>query len=171
MTDVAAEGGRITRRAPRWMWVSLVVSLSLNLLIAGVICGTIWAVKRGGYWDVPTMIERNARFMSYLPKERRGQIRAVFHRHKPALVPYWSEVRRARVAIGEMIGKGGYSEAEMKTAMDNLFQKEMKAREAAMPMIGDMLSKLTPPEKMHFLRVFVPYLDEAQSSAEVRIAE
>jgi uncharacterized membrane protein len=171
MSDVAAQAGRIPRRAPRWMWISLFLSLALNLMVLGVVFGTIWAVKRGGYWDAPTMIERNYRFMRFLPAERRGEIRDVFKRHKPGLEPYWREVREVRLRIGRMITNGNHSPAEMDRAMDELFEKEVRARQAARPMIADMLAKLTPDEKLHFLRVFVPYLDEAQSSAEVKIAE
>jgi uncharacterized membrane protein len=172
MSHVAAEEGRLTeRRAPRWMWISLFLSLAANLMVLGVVCGTIWAVKRGGYWDAPTMIERNYRFMSFLAPERRDQIREVFKQHKPGLDPYWRDVRDARVRISRMIAEGGQPSAEMERAMDDLFEKEVRARQAARPMIRDMLAKLTPDEKLHFLRVFVPYLDEAQSSAEVRIAE
>lgn len=171
MSDVAAEGGRIERRAPRWMWISLFLSLAVNLMIVGVICGTLWAVKRGGYWDAPTMLERNFRFMRFLAPERRDQIRDVFKQHKPGLEPYWREVRDARVRISRMITEGGHPPAEMERAIDELFEKEVRARQAARPMIRDMLARLTPDEKLHFLRVFVPYLDEAQSSAEVKIAE
>jgi uncharacterized membrane protein len=172
MSDVAAEAGRLTpRRAPRWIWVSLFLSLALNLLVIGIVCGTIWAVKRGGYWDAPTMIERNFRFMRFLPAEKRGQIRDVFKSHKPGLEPYWGEVRKARIRVSRMIAEGSQSSAEIERAIDDLFEKEVRARQAARPMISDMLAKLSPAEKLHFLRVFVPYLDEAQSSAEVKIAE
>jgi hypothetical protein len=171
MTDVAVEGGRIPRHAPRWMWISLFLSLAANLMVFGVICGTIWAVKRGGYWDAPTMLERNYRFMRFLAPERRDEIRDVFKQHKPGLEPYWREVRDARVRISRMIAESSHPPADMERAIDELFEKEVRARQAARPMIRDMLAKLTPDEKLHFLRVFVPYLDEAQSSAEVKIAE
>ena len=172
MSDVTAEAGRVThRRAPRWMWISLFLSLALNLMVIGIVCGTIWAVKRGGYWDAPTMIERNYRFMRFLPPDKRGQIRDVFKSHKPTREPYWGEVRKARVRVSRMIAEGSHPPAELERAIDELFEKEVRARQAARPMISDMLARLSPTEKLHFLRVFVPDLDEAQSSAEVRIAE
>jgi hypothetical protein len=47
--------------------------------------------------------------------------------------------------------------------MEKLFQKEMAARQAAKPMVSDMMAQLKPNERLHFLSVFLPYLDEVQA--------
>jgi uncharacterized membrane protein len=150
-------------RVPRWVWVLLILSLALNLMICGVVFGSIWAVRNGGLWDVPVALERSQRFMQGLPQERRGEIKSVFYSHKAGLIPFWREVRQARLAIGELIKRGGYSDAELDKAMDTLFQKEVAARQAAKPMIAAIMAQLKPAERLHFLRVFLPYLDEVQA--------
>lgn len=151
------------RRASRWVWVLLILSLAINLMIGGIAFGSIWAVRHGGLWDVPIALERSQRFMQGLPPERRGEIMSVFHSHKPGLIPSWREVRQARLAIGALIKRGGYSDAELDTAMDTLFQKEIAARQAAKPMIAAIMAQLKPDERLHFLRVFLPYLDDVQA--------
>jgi uncharacterized membrane protein len=172
MNDLAAgPQPQIVRRSPRWMWVALILSLSVNLLIAGIVAGSVWAVKRGGFWNVPTTIERNYRFMRALPEERREQIKAIFFEHKPELQPYWSAVRESRGDIARLLRSETYSQAELDSAMEMLFQREMRAWQAAKPMLNAMLDKLSVDERMHFLRVFVPYLEDAQSQAEVRLPQ
>ena len=164
MSVGAVDGtGAIARRTPRWMWVLLILSLALNLMTLGVVFGSMWAVRHGGLWDAPIALERSQRFMQGLPQERRGEIKSIFFGHKPAMIPFWREVRQARLAIGQLIKRGTYTEAELNAAMDALFQKEMAARQAAKPMVSDMMAQLKPNERLHFLSVFLPYLDEAQA--------
>jgi uncharacterized membrane protein len=158
----------IVRRTPRWMWVLLILSLALNLMILGIVFGSLWAVRHGGLWDAPIALERSQRFMSGLPQERRAEIKSIFFGHKPSMVPFWREVRQARLAIGTLIKRGTYTEAELNTAMEVLFQKEMAARQAAKPMVADMMAQLKPDERLHFLSVFLPYLDEVQAQPAVQ---
>lgn len=151
------------RRTRRWVWALLILSLSANLLIIGVLLGSMWAVRKGGFWHAPVAFERSQRFMRGLPPERRQEIRAIFFDYRPRLEPYWREVRQARIAIGRMIEAGGYSREELYAAMETLFQKELAARQAAKPMVADMVARLDPDDRTHFLSVFVPYLDEIQN--------
>ena len=108
----------VVRRTPRWMWVLLIVSLALNLMVLGVVFGSLWAVRHGGMWDAPVAFDRSQRFMQGLPRERRAEMQSVFFSHKPGLIPYWREVRLARLAIGQLIKRGDYSQDELNKAMD-----------------------------------------------------
>lgn len=152
----------LVRRAPRWMWLLLVVSLAANLLIIGIVSGSLWAIRHGGFWDAPLMLERTHRFMSHLPGERRERIQTIFSEHKEGLKPLWRDLRESRRTIGQLIEKGSYSQEEFNAALDDLFLKEMQARQAAKPMITAMISELEPNEREHFLSIFMPYLNEVQ---------
>jgi len=162
MSEAGDNRPTVTRRSPRWMWGLLVVSLSINLLIAGIVIGSVWAIKRGGFWNVPTVIERNARFMRGLPEDRRDEIRSIFFEYRDDLRPYWQSLREARRDIGRLLRSETYSRAELDAAMETLFEQEKRARQAAKPMLQDMLSRLDRDERIHFLRVFVPILNRAQ---------
>jgi uncharacterized membrane protein len=155
------------RRTPRWIWLLLIVSLALNLLVIGIVGGSLWAVRRGGFWDAPLFLERSHRFMRGLSAERRAEVRSIFARHKPELQPLWREVRQARVTMGRLVERG-YTPEEFDVAMSDLFQKEARAREAARPMIAAMLGALRPKERRHFLAVYMPYLQELQGRPEPR---
>jgi uncharacterized membrane protein len=161
-TEIAAdEPFAPKRRTPRWIWALLVVSLAINLLIVGVVGGSIWAVRRGGYWDAPLFMERTHRFMRGLPEDRRAMIKSVFAEHRPTLQPYWREVRLARVQIGRLIEQG-YEPEAFDAALADMFEKESRARQASRPMVAAMLKLLKPEERRHFLAVYMPYLNEMQ---------
>lgn len=162
-------GGQIVSRTPRWMWILLVLSLACNVLVLGVVFGSMWAVRKGGLWDMPVALERSQRFMSALPSERRDEIKGIFFDHKPALAPHWRDVRQARLDIGRLIEKGSYTGEELDAALNALFLKEEEARQAAKPMISAMLAQLNPRERVHFLSVFIPYLDEAQGQPAAQL--
>jgi uncharacterized membrane protein len=153
------------RRTARWIWALLIASLALNLLIIGIIGGSLWAVKRGGLWDAPLFLERTHRFMTRLPAERRKEIGRIFAEYKPQLAPSWGEVRQARVSIGRLIERD-YTPEQLDEALGDLSQKEARAREMARPMIAAMLAALQPRERRLFLAVYMPYLAELQGRPE-----
>jgi uncharacterized membrane protein len=161
-TDIAAtQPLSPARRVPRWVWALLVLSLALNLLILGVVGGSLWAVRRGGYWDAPLFMERTHRFMRGLSDDRRTLIRGVFAEYKPQLQPYWREVRMSRVALGRLIEQD-YAPEAFDAALTDMFEKEARARQASRPMVAAMLKLLRPEERRHFLAVYMPYLNEMQ---------
>jgi uncharacterized membrane protein len=166
-TDVMTAAPAPRRRTPRWMWVLLILSLALNLLVIGIIGGSLWAVRRGGYWDAPLFIERTHRFMRNLSEERRAHIRSIFAQYQPELKPHWGDVREARVRIGQLVERG-YTPEEFEAALNDLFQKEARAREASRPMIVAMINALRPDERRIFLSVYMPYLAELQGRPESR---
>jgi len=168
---VDGTGPIMRRRTPRWIWALLIASLALNLLVVGTVCGSLWAVRHGGLWDAPIALERSQRFMQGLPQERRAEMNTVFFSHKAGLIPFWKDVRQARMSIGQLIKRGDYTEAEMNAALDTLFQKEMGARQAAKPMVSDMMAQLKPDERLHFLTVFLPYLEDAPAQPAMQQAK
>lgn len=160
--DIAAAGPLSPpRRRSRWVWALLILSLALNLVVVGVVVGSRWAVRSGGYWDAPLFMERTHRFMRGLPDDRRALIRGVFSQYQPRLRPFWHDARQARVAIGRLIEQS-YTPDAFETALTDLFEKEARARQASRPMIAAMLNILLPGERRHFLAVYMPYLSEMQ---------
>lgn len=168
MNGGIGESAILVRRAPRWMWLLLTVSLAANLLIIGIVSGSLWAIRHGGFWDAPVILERTHRFMSRLPDEQRDRIKSIFSQHREALKPLWRDLRDSRRAIGQMIESGSYSQEEFDAALNDLFAKEMQARQAAKPMIFAMISELKSNEREHFLSVFMPYLSEVETQPQAQ---
>jgi uncharacterized membrane protein len=64
------------RRAPRWMWIVLVLSLALNLLVAGAAAGALWHVR--DYHRAPHRgLDGMSRYLASLPADRREEIAAL----------------------------------------------------------------------------------------------
>lgn len=73
MTDNAPSPAPVVRRAPRWMWIVLILSLALNLLVLGVAGGAIWHFRQGH--DFPHHgSDGLARYLATLPADRRDEI-------------------------------------------------------------------------------------------------
>ena len=155
----------LRRRTPRWMWALMIVSLAANMLVIGMVGGSMWAVRRGGYWDAPVFIERTHRFMRGLPDDRRAAIRGLFAQYRPQLQSYWRDLRASRVALGHLI-EGDYTPDALDAALTDMFEKESRARQATRPMIAAVLKQLKPAERRHFLSVYMPYLSEIQGGGD-----
>jgi uncharacterized membrane protein len=73
MTENTPSPAPVLRRAPRWMWSVLILSLAFNLLVLGAAAGAIWHFRHGH--DLPHRgPDGLARFMRTLPAERRDTI-------------------------------------------------------------------------------------------------
>jgi uncharacterized membrane protein len=167
MSDVAPMfQEKAKRRVPRWIWVLLVVSLSINLLIAGIVAGNMLAM-RSGYWSSSVIVQRTQRFMRTLPAERREEVRNILNANKSRMVPYGQEVRAMRMQIRSLLDKENYNEEALSAALDTLADKEAVARHAAKSTMLAILAKLHPNERMRFLQVFMPYLNDTQGQVEI----
>ena len=156
---------KVKRRVPRWIWVLLVASLSINLLIAGIVVGNMLAV-RSGYWSSSIVIQRTQRFMRSLSPERRAEVRQILNANRERMAPYGQEVRAMRMQIRNLLEQDSYSEEALSGALDKLAEKEAIARHAAKSTMLAILAKLRPKERTRYLQVFMPYLHEAQGQAE-----
>ena len=83
------------RRAPRWMWAVLVVSVALNLLIVGGALGAFWYHNRGkGEFSGPHRLLRH--YAMTLPVERRDALLAVLRADYENVKPLRRKAREAR---------------------------------------------------------------------------
>ena len=64
------------RRAPRWMWILLILSLALNLLVAGAAAGALWHFRDGHRFPRGGP-DGLSRYLRTLPADRRDEIAAL----------------------------------------------------------------------------------------------
>jgi uncharacterized membrane protein len=76
MTDNAPSSAPVVRRAPRWMWIVLILSLALNLLVLGAAAGAIWHFRQGHAFPYRGP-DGLARYLRTLPTDRRDEIVAL----------------------------------------------------------------------------------------------
>ncbi|MFT5507015.1 MAG: putative membrane protein [Hyphomicrobiaceae bacterium] len=85
--------GSAPRRAPRWMWIVLVVSIAFNLLVIGMAAAAAFMHFRAGH-DGPK--SKMARFIHTLPSERQEKLQSVFDERRSRFRPFRRAMRQAR---------------------------------------------------------------------------
>ena len=142
-TDILTTVPTPKRRSPRWMWVLLILSLALYLLIIGVICGSLWAVCRGGFWDAPMFLERShlMQVIETKPSVARAAIGLLCARLRAtseqaeAIALHPIEVRLARfllaaITLGKVpVGQNGHASLDLGTSQTvGVFLSQVSAR-------------------------------------------
>ena len=150
MNTELAETGK--KAAPRWMWISLISSLGLNLLIVGVVAGTAWSWRHGGHWGRHGFGGPMSSYLRTLPDERRDEIRKSIRAHFSETRPLWKSVRAARNNVSESLKIEPFDPVGFEDAMKKLRQTEFDARKAMTPILSEIAAKLTPAERQKFLK-------------------
>ncbi|MGI9477092.1 MAG: periplasmic heavy metal sensor, partial [Hyphomicrobiaceae bacterium] len=88
----APTGTSAVRRAPRWMWIVLVLSVAINLVIAGMAIAAMlhFGKGRGG------LMSRFAHYVETLPDDRRAKLRTMLDEHRDRIRPLRRSLRQAR---------------------------------------------------------------------------
>lgn len=153
-SDGHSEDRRIGRRAPRWLWILFIGSLSFNMLLVGAIGGTLWAVRRGGMWDAPVMVERTWRFLRGLPPDMRADIRSLLVEHRSELRPQLRKLRQARVNAVRLAAASSFDEKAFRASYAQLTTAEIELRNAAEEMIIAVMKRLPAEQRIRFLKMF-----------------
>ena len=170
-------------RVSRWLWVVLVVSLSLNMLILGAIGAMMWMHHRAGMpllagmgrdagaggpqagggrrgQMAPLRLARPGLIMislrqllHRLPRERRRALRRHLRAHRQQIVRAFRQVARARAAFLRLLREGNPAPARLDAALNTLLQAEEQARRALLELVRAMVSALTPRERRMFARI------------------
>ena len=140
------------KRAPRWMWVTLISSLAINLLVVGIVGGAILKWRHGGHWGGHGFGGPMGKYISTLPDERRSEIRQTIRAQFMKLRPQWKEVRRARNKVSESLKVEPFDRSRFEAALNDLRRAEFTAREAMTPVLSELATKLSPKERQEFLK-------------------
>ncbi len=144
MTTPATEGSA-TRRAPRWMWALLIVSLGLNLLIIGGAVGAAWHHHRHGAegrsLNGPYRILWH--YSEHLPVERRDALQAILKTEGELIRTLRREAREARRRAisrfaAEPFDAAAFSEANREAIRTRVALIE--ASQALFPRVADQLT-------------------------------
>ena len=147
MTTIPPSVELAPTRTPRWMWISLVLSVALNLLIVGVVAAAMlhFRGRHGGH---------EARFVSYvgsLPAERRNVLLAVLEDQQKAIGPLRQQARTARRLVRDALE----AEPFVREKLISAFQQASAARAAVDQSRGEWLTtiaeKMTAAERRGFL--------------------
>jgi uncharacterized membrane protein len=128
--------------------IALVVSLSLNLLLVGLIAvvlsraaGGALAVAQPGGQLAPALIARG------LPPEAQDKIRGVQAEHRDAMMEARRGARQARQAALRAFAAPDYAPGAFSDALERVRAADGKLEEEAILMLRDTVNGLTPDER------------------------
>lgn len=153
MTDTAPQSGptpATVRRAPRWMWVVLVLSVALNLLVLGAAGRAMWHF-RGAHHFGADRAGGLTQYLGSLPDARRDEIAGLIEADRGALRALRRNAREKRRALAEAftadpldpdrLAAAARAASEARIAM-------IRQREAFFPRLAE---KLTAEERRAYL--------------------
>ena len=90
-----------------------------------------------------------------LPRERRGEIKALLKDHWENNRPLRTEARDARRAVADLLEEDPLDRKKLEQALDVVQEKSLAARRALRPLIFELADKLEPHERSRVIRRFI----------------
>jgi Spy/CpxP family protein refolding chaperone len=120
-----------TGRTGTALLAALIVSLCVNLLLAGVMIGGRWHGDRGPWWrDVP--------------EEAQPIMKQVFESHKAEFDAHRDAVRQARQKVADLLKADPIDQAALDQAMAELSQQSQSIRQLGNTMMIEVAKQLSP---------------------------
>jgi len=150
MSDMAIgapmlDGGRV----PRWMLVSLVASLALNLLVLGSVGALMWRFRAPPPWAhvvAPNLLG----YASTLPADRRKELWERSAQELQHVRPFRSDVRAARQETVKVLSGERFDREQFVAAQARQADAENRARAAVQNLYMTIAEGLTPEERRGF---------------------
>ena len=139
---------------PRWLVVLAVVSLSLNLLVAGAVAARIYYSPFGFSHMRHAMLARPGalhiaarRLLRRLPRDRAQALRGLAERYRRDLRARFGAVADARLRLARILARQPFDEAAYKAALDEVRASERNAHSTASALTEAFIRALTPEER------------------------
>lgn len=136
------------RRAPRWMWIALVLSLGFNLLVAGVVASAAWHItKRDGFG----FHGRLSSFLSTLPEDRAESLRKFVDRSRSEIRPLRQEIRQMKRDTAQLFAAEPLDKAALTDASTRLLDSDLKLRQSYALLMTELAENMTVEERRAFI--------------------
>lgn len=142
----AADTPAKQRRAPRWLWVTLLTSVALNLAFVGLAAGSMWHM-RTAFLGGPGLASSLAGFTTTLPPERRSELRRLMADERAALKSLRQDARRARAETSDAFQTDPFDKARFDAAQTRQIEAELKVRQSMARMVSVAAPKLSLEER------------------------
>lgn len=139
--------GAVPRRAPRWMWIVLVLSVALNMIVAGMAVAAMLHFHKGHGGKA-----RLARYIETLPAERRDKLASALEAHRDRVRPLRRSLRRARRRARDAFTADPLDRDALVKAYEEIAAARIaltRARQQWLPQLAEML---TLEERQRYLR-------------------
>lgn len=147
---VSKAAGDSRRRAPRWMWALLIVSLSLNLVVAGIViaAGILRPFAGGG---ANLMGLGLVRYSLSRSSDTRSETRRLIQSERPRIEPLRRELATARRAVADAFVADPFDAARLKAAQARVIEAERKLGEETIDALVTIAGKLSPADRRDYV--------------------
>lgn len=149
MSDVSQSGAGSSGTGSRRLKIALIASLALNLLILGIVGGTMYGFKnhppryghgRGEDFGLMGLTR-------VLPAERRKEIRKQLKDDRATLRPLMDDIGVARRDAADKLAAEPFDRAALETAIATVAEKERTLRQAAVQVFLGHAEHLSTEER------------------------
>lgn len=127
----------------------LILSLGLNLFLAGLIAGKLFRDRN--LLVSPQLASRVVRPMDRLPVADRRKLEKAMKLRRDSIARDFRNMRRARSRVVRIISKNKYDEQELEEALQKVRQIQEKTQAAFHKVIVEVIPELPPNERRRFL--------------------
>ena len=136
-----------------WTRIALVVSLSLNLLVVGVIAGSFWMWRQSGWHDKRANTNFIARkVLRHLPEDKLAEVMVYLNKRLDGAKDRRQKLRAVRRALGEKLSADQFNEEEVRAVAENLSRLHAEQRSYMTTTIVGIISMLTPEQRKTLLK-------------------
>ncbi len=149
-------------KSPRWMKVLLIISLSLNLLIAGAIGSRIYfgpphftvAGKHGQLARPDAMRRAGLQMLWKLPPKKRREIHKLVRIHKSQMQPQLQALAKARTRFANTL-KTDYTPQQLDEALAQMYAAQDAVKKKSNELIVRFINRLTPQERKQYAEILL----------------
>jgi uncharacterized membrane protein len=146
---------RVEIRAPRWMVILLLASLTINLLIVGAVGATAWRFRHGGHIAALQGMPGPGNvigFAASLPPDRRMAIWRLTSEERRALRDQRARVRTARQELQASLLADPFDAARFENAQRLVYEAESLVRREVQKLVLTVVTGLDKNERAAFAR-------------------
>jgi len=131
----------LTGRKGTVVVVAAIVSLCLNLLLAGLMIGGRWHDGPGRHGP------GRGDLMASIPEEARPLIKDVFDSHKTEFESHRAAIRQARQKVAELLKADPIDQARINQALSDLMQQTQAMQQFGNGVMIEIARKLPPEQR------------------------
>lgn len=145
----------VISKTPRWIKVTLVVSLALNLLVAGAVGASVFwphmrPIGEGPHGGLarPAAMQTAARHLMWkLPRERRRALFALIVKHRRAMQPELNALADSRLALAKLLTSSSATTAELQAELLAVRNAESALHDKAAGLTKAYITSLSEKER------------------------
>ena len=138
----------VSRRAPRWMWIVLVLSVAINMIVAGMAMAAMLHFRKGhgpGH-------SRFVRFVETLPADRRENVSTMLEEHRDRIGPLRRTLHEARRRARDAFSAEPFDRDELAKAYAEVAETRIALTRARQDWFPKLAGQLTVEERRQYLR-------------------